>query len=53
VIVVIDPDGAAAARSALDTAARSGDRVAVWVGEEDDPALAEMRAELSARRPSP
>ena len=44
-----DPDGAQATSRALSHAGVTDARVAVWVGTEDDPDLAEMRAELGAR----
>ncbi len=47
VIIVSDRDGARAARRAVEHAEATGERVAVWVGDEDEPELAEMRAELS------
>jgi len=47
--VFSDPDGARATRAATAHEQATGERGAVWVGDSQDPELAEMRAELEKR----
>ncbi len=50
VIIVADVDGELATLRALELAERGDEAVAVWVGDEADTELAEMRRELASRR---
>jgi hypothetical protein len=47
--VFVDADGARATQAAIASQTTTGSRGAVWVGEAEDPELAEMRAELERR----
>lgn len=50
IVIIADRDAARAARRALEHTEATGERTAVWVGDDADPELAELGADL-ARRP--